>query len=113
MPRGKPHSLFTRPKKIRVPKNLVRYLCGFPPKEVLEAFIHHLKLLQLPLGEGVRFEDVQFDAKKKSSDELARILIQNGTQEHFIDSVILAQDLRKFKGFENKFWPNLRVWCLI
>ena len=61
---------FTRLQKYRVPEDLIRFLCGFPDEEVLEAVVRHLQLMQIPLGSGVHFQDQNPENDEKHCEEL-------------------------------------------
>ena len=61
---GGPHMRASRLQKYRVPENLVRHLCGFPEKELVDAVTYHLRLLQLPSREGVQFLEDQWEASE-------------------------------------------------
>ena len=86
---GGNHMTTTRKEKYRVPEALVCYLCGWSDPEVFETAVQCIHVLQLHATKEVRFE--------KSSNQLnlrclAHQLDKYGALEHYIQSVVCAQE---------------------
>ena len=86
---GGNHMTTTRKEKYRVPEALVCYLCGWSDPEMFETAVQCIHVLQLHATKEVRFE--------KSSNQLnlrclAHQLDKYGALEHYIQSVVCAQE---------------------